>query len=72
MCQRPLPLSLAPVITTRQKISSLSPEQLALKKKSDLRAQSLLRALAQFQINKSDPNLIAYPTLAAVLRDKRK
>lgn len=48
---------------SRQKISSFSPEQLALKKKNDRRALALLKALAPFQTAPST-NLSAYPTLA--------
>lgn len=48
---------------SRQKISNLSPEQLALKKKNDKRALALLKALAPFQTAPS-ADLSAYPTLA--------
>lgn len=48
---------------SRQKISNLAPEQLALKKKNDKRALALLKALASFQTAPS-ADLSAYPTLA--------
>ncbi len=73
MCQRPLPLSLQLDLTTQQKISKgiLSPEQLALKKKNDLRALSLLKALAQYQVTASSPDLSQYPALSKAIAESK-
>lgn len=49
---------------------SLSPEQLALKKKNDQRAFALLKAIAATQISSSQ-DLSAYPRLASALSENK-
>lgn len=49
---------------------SLSPEQLALKKKNDQRAFALLKAIAATQISSSQ-DLSSYPRLASALSENK-
>ena len=58
-------------VGSQQKISSLTPEQLALKKKNDKRAFALLKALASHQVS-SSRDLSGYPVLANALKAYRE
>ncbi len=57
-------------LSLRKKISEISPEQAALKKKNDARAFALLRILSSHQTAPT-ADLSAYPVLAKYLTEKK-